>query len=191
MLKGCTLTYGAFEAFRRLIVQFRTGEVDLEYLSDDISEMTSDPEIRKAIAKAIMAYMEDLEIYAFSSIKTMTIDERDNLRETVTPLVEVYLSEKYFIDEPVVTVAQQHERERVREERKNAEHEERSQTPRSKQEELKYDQYFRIYFCDECGERVQGLFNLDDHIGLEHFERFTKRYLCEVCTGMWLFKHIH
>ncbi len=163
----------------------------MEYLSDDISDLTSDPEIRKAIGEAILAYLDNLEIYTFSAIKTMSIEERDELRELVEPLVELYISEEYYIDERVVTIAQQHERERIRAERAKEKHELSTQQPKSKEGVLKHDQFFRTFFCDDCGEKLQGLFNLDDHIALMHFENYIKRYVCEICTGMWLTKHDH
>jgi|GEM_PF-6378959 len=163
----------------------------MEYLSDDISEMTSDPEIRKAIGKTILTYLGNLETYSFSAIKTMTLDEKDELRELIEPLVELYISEEYFIDELVVTVAQQHERERIRAERAREKHELLTQEPKSRESLLKHDQFSRNYFCDDCGEKVQGLFNLDDHLVLMHSEKYIKRNVCEICTGMWLTKHEH
>ena len=145
------MTYGASEAFRRLIIQFRTGEVDLEYLSEDISDMTSDPDIRKAIAKAILSHLNEIQNFTFSTIRTMTPDERDSLRDLVAPLVEFYLDEEYFVDELVVTLAQQHERERIRSERRRESLRTPPENPCSKEGELKYEQFFKVFFCEECG----------------------------------------
>lgn len=172
-------------------MQFRTSEVDMEYLSDDISEMTSDPEIRKEIGEAILAYLDNLELYNFSAIKSMTMDEKDQFREVVEPLVQLYISEDYFIDQTVVTVAQQLERERIRREREKEKHEFLTQEPNAKEGLLKYDQFSRPYFCDDCGEKVQGLFSLDDHVVLMHSEKYLKRIVCDICTGMWLTQHEH
>ena len=185
------MTYGAFEAFRRLIVQFRTSEIDMSFLSDDISEMTSDPEVRREIAVAILAYLDNLDIYSFSAIKTMTSNEKDEFREQIEPLVELYISDEYFIDQPVITIAQQLERDRIRHEREKEKHEFLIREPKSRAELLKFDQFTRAYFCPDCGEKIQGLFNLDDHLVLMHSEKYIKRVVCEDCTGMWLTNHVH
>ena len=185
------LTYGAFEAFRRLVVQHRTNEIDLEYLSDDISEMTSDPELRKAIAIDLLAYVDNLENYSFSAIRTMTPEDREKMREVLLPMLELYLEDEYYIDELVVTVAQQHERDRIRAIQKEEIGRSQLSEHITREQRIKSEQFFNYYFCPACGEKLQGLFNLDDHIGLEHFLDYFQRYFCKTCESMWLTKHEH
>ena len=84
-----------FEILRHLMRSFKNDELDLEILCDEIGDVTSDPEIRVALANRLLDYAEKIEEYdTFRSV----LDQyrREDFVVAVNQLIESYISGRYY-----------------------------------------------------------------------------------------------
>ena len=171
----------AFEIFEKLIIDFRIGRLDLETFSDDISEMSSEPEQKKYLAKSILRYTKRIYELNLPLLKGINEAEKDKIYEALGLLVDTYLEEGIFEPERVTSNKFLEERELIT-----------LDVIKDNQEpQIEKIIHENVMACVVCGELVSGYFQLDEHLGSIHPDKFTERHLCLQCGGMWLTIHAH
>ena len=182
-----------FNVFQMLVVDYRSGALTLEILSDEIAEATSDTEMRIMAAKTIRRFANEIEEYNFLAIRSMPENERDEFSTFLHELVEIYLEDRIYENETVNErttpdhIEDLENRRRLLIEKFNNE---------SGSSDESFSEYRRpkpehLLFCETCAAAFKSYFSLDEHLAALHSDTYFDRYYCEVCAGMWLTRHFH
>jgi hypothetical protein len=179
-----------FEVFQSLVIDFRSGDLSLETVSDEISEATSDSSLRIQIAKTILDNLNSIEEFNFLAIRSMSLDDREDFSLILDSLISEYLSNRMFENEIVnARMSQEHiEDMAIRRANLLARFQLEDSEARSDRENGRKSS---ILFCETCGEMHSSYINLDEHLAATHGEIYIERYYCGPCGGLWLTKHIH